>query len=160
ILALHPARYIRPPDFTIRKAALTRLEHLDVVRCGESSRTQKRQKVVEPECRVLCALVRGRQRPRVYLHVVRRNGIERAHRDSHDVVNHKIRKNTEVTAGLADSPRSLGPEARLEFPPDFLEVRLAMLSERRDPVRDRPSPSALIFQNRVTVTEIYRLLMG
>ena len=49
MLALHPARDIRPSDFTIGKAALTRFEHLDIVRRGESSGTQEGQKVVEPQ---------------------------------------------------------------------------------------------------------------
>src|SRR5260370_21116136 len=130
MLALHPARDIRRADFTIGKAALTRLEHLDVVRGGESSRTQESQKVVESKRRILRALVRRRQSPRVYLHVIRRHGIERAHRDSHDVVNHEIRKNSQVAAGLADSPRPLRSEARLESMPYVLEVLFAMLSER------------------------------
>src|ERR1700722_7788901 len=160
MLAFHPARDIRPADFTIGEAALTRLEHLDVVWRGESSRTQKSQKVIEPQRRVLSALVRRRQSPRVYLHVVGGNGVEGPNGDSHDVVDHQIRKYSQVTAGLGDKPRPLCSEPRLESPPDFLEVRLAMLAEGRDPVRDWPSPRALIFHHRVPVPEIYRLLIG
>src|SRR5580692_6263645 len=158
MLTLHSARDIRPSYFTIRKAALTRLEHLDVIRGCESSRSQEGQKVVESQRRVLGALVRRRQRPRVYLHVVRRNGIEGPNRDSHDVVDHQIRKDAKIAAGLANPPRPLGSEARVEAPPHFLKVSLTMLAKRRDPVRDRPSPRALVFEHRMTITEIDRLL--
>src|ERR1700731_2188849 len=105
MLAFHSARNIRPADFTIGKAALTRLEHLDIVRRGESSRAEESQKVVEPQRGVLSALVRRRQSPRVYLHVVRRDRVEGPNRDSHDVVDHEIRKNSQVATGLADTPR-------------------------------------------------------
>src|ERR1700722_110028 len=122
MLPLHPARDIRPPYFTIGKAALTALEHLNIVRRGETSRPQERQKIVESQRRVLSALVRRRQRPRVYLHVVRRNRIEGPNRDSHDVVNYKIRKNPKVAPRFANPPRTLGSKARVEAPPHFRKV--------------------------------------
>jgi hypothetical protein len=41
----------------------------------------------------------------------------------------------------------------------LLEVSLAMFAERRRPLRDRPSPRALIFHDRVAIAEIERPLM-
>src|SRR5271156_1396092 len=159
MLALHSARYVRPSYFSIGEPTLTRFEHLDVVRSGESSRPEERQKVVEPQRRVLRALIGRRQGPRIHLHVVGRNGIEGANRDRHDVVDYQVRKNPEIAARLAYAPRPLRPKAFIEAAPHFLEMRLAMLAERRDPVRDRPSPRALVFHYRVTVAEIDCLLM-
>src|SRR5260370_16427740 len=56
-------------------------------------------------------------------------------------------------------PGALLAEALVEAAPQFLEVRLAMLSERRRPLRDRPSPRALIFHDRVAIAEIDGPLM-
>src|SRR5208283_3233834 len=159
MLALHPARDIGPADFAIGKAALTRLEHLDVVRRGESSGAEERQKVVEAQRGILRALVGGRQCPRVYFHVVGRNRIEGADGDRHDVADHEIGEDTQVAAGLADALRPLRAEAFVEPSPHFLEVRFAMLAEWRYPVRDRASPRALVLDDRVTVAEIDGLLV-
>src|SRR5580692_6170309 len=126
MLALHSARYVRPSYFSIGKPALTRFEHLDVVRSGESSRPEERQKVVEPQRRILRAHIGRCQGPRIHLHVVGRNGIEGANRDRHDVVDYQGRKNTEIAARLAYTPRTLRPKTLVEATSHFLEMLLAM----------------------------------
>src|SRR5580704_13988589 len=159
LLALHAAREIRPSDLAIDEAALTRLEHLDVIWRGKPTGSKESQKVVEPQRRVFGAFVNWRQRPCVDFHVVRRNRIEGSNRDRHDVVDDQVGKDHQVAAGLADEPGALFAEALVEAAPQLLEVGLTMLAEWRRPLRDRPSPRDLKFYDRVTIAEIDRSLM-
>src|SRR5260370_36396923 len=85
LLAFHAAREIRPSDLAIGEAALTRFEHLNVIWCGKAARSEEGQKVVEPQRRILGALINRREGPRVDFHVVRRNRIEGPNRDRHNV---------------------------------------------------------------------------
>src|SRR5271166_5195046 len=151
MLALHAARDVGPSHFAIGEAALTRLEHFDVVRRSEPAGAEKSQEVVEAQRRILCALFQRRQRPGVHFHVIGRYRIEGANRDRHDVVDYEIGKNAEIATRLADAPRPLGTKALVESAPQFLEMRFAMLTERRHPVRNRSSPSALILHNRMAI---------
>src|ERR1700682_1123730 len=159
LLGFHATREIRPFDLAIGEAALTRFEHLYVVWCGESARTEEGQEVVEPQHRILGAFVDRREGPRVDFHVVRRKRIEGPNRDRHDVVDGQVREDHQVAAGLADTPGALLAEALVEAAPQRLEVCLAILAERRRPLRDRPSPRDLKFQDRVAIAEIDSPLM-
>src|SRR6266481_2580636 len=133
LLGFHAAREIRPSDLAIDEAALTRLEHLDVIWRGKPTGSKEGQKVVEPQRRVFGAFVNRRQGPRVDVHVVRRNWIEGPNRDRHDVVDDQVGKDHQVAARLADKPRALFAEALVEAAPQPVEVCLAMLAELRRP---------------------------
>ena len=50
------------------------------------------------------------------------------------------------------------PNRRLESPPNFREVRLTMLPEWRNPMRDRPSPCTVVLDHRMAVAKVDRLL--
>ena len=159
VLGLHAAREIRPFNLAIDEAALTRLEHLDVIWRGKSTRSKEGQKVVEPQGRILGAFVDRREGPRVDFHVVSRNRIEGPNRDRHDVVDDQVGKDNQVAARVADKRGALLAEALVEAAPQRVEVRLAMLTERGRPLRDRPSPGELKLYDRVTIAEIERSLM-
>src|SRR5581483_9078255 len=105
----------------IAKTHLARLEHLDIVGRREAAGPEEGKKVVEAKRRILRALIRGRQRPRIHLHVVGCHGMKSANRDRHDVVDDQVRKDSKVPAGLADAPGALLAEAIFESAPERLE---------------------------------------
>src|SRR5436853_287959 len=74
------ARDVVPLHAAGAEADLAGLQRLDVVGRGEAAGAEELEEVAQPPCQPRAALLLGRQLPGGYLHEVRRDGRERAHR--------------------------------------------------------------------------------
>src|ERR1700722_1257247 len=157
-LAFHASRNIGPRHLTIRETALTRFEHLDIIRSSESAGSQKRQEVIKPQSGVLGALFDRCECPCVHFHIVRRNRKESPHGNSHNIVDYQVGENSQVAAGLTNSPRTLRAKAFVEATPNFCKKFFAIFSEWGNPMGDRPAPRTLILDHRMSIAEIDNLL--
>src|SRR5262245_4857998 len=86
ISALHTLRELVPVDRRMLDAALAELEHLDVVGRAEPRGAEEADEIVEPQRPHLRGLADRRERPRIHAHVVVRDGLDDANRESDVVV--------------------------------------------------------------------------